>query len=70
MLFCTRLIQTCPIVRSGVWPMGCLVGSLRPNPWTVFVVLHTFEANLPNLVVVRSGGWPMGCSSEDVWPNP
>ena len=40
--------------------MGCLVGSLRPNPWTVFVVLHTFKANLPNLVVVRSGGWPMG----------
>ena len=60
-MFCTRLIQTCPIVRNGAWPIGVFwLAGLRPNPWAVFVVLHAFAANLPNLVVVRSGGWPMG----------
>ena len=35
------------VVRGGgVWPMGCLAGGLRPNPWTVCVVLHTFEAGV------------------------
>ena len=26
--------------------MGCLAGGLRPNPCTVCVVLHTFEAGV------------------------
>ena len=34
------------VVRGGVLPMGCLADGLRPNPWVVCVVLHTFEAGV------------------------
>ena len=45
------------VVRSGVWSMGYLVGGLRPNPWTVCVVLLTFDSNLPIWLLL---GWYFG----------
>ena len=52
------------VVRGGVWPMGCLAGGLRPNPWTVCVVVQTFEAGV--VVGPRGAGLmilsqPMDC---------